>query len=178
VLHRPLPGEPLPLDLVNTAWIESGAAVDLLDDRAAITAWLQEHGLRGRPAVVEQPLRQARDALREVLERPGRASDRRVNDVLAHGTVRWALVDGRPVETVQVDVGWRPAWHATRALLDLPADRVRRCAHPDCVLWFLDGSRNGTRRWCSMDTCGSRVKSARHYRRRTAGEAIASPVPV
>lgn len=168
MLRTPLAGEPLPLDLVNTAWVAHGERVDLLDDRAAVVAWLAGHGLPGRPAAVEQPLRTARAALRALLEGAGRASERRVNEVLAHGTVGLRLVAGRRVETVQVDPAWHAAWTATRALLDLPGDRVRRCAHPDCVLWFFDASRNGTRRWCSMDTCGSRVKAARHYRRHTA----------
>ena len=38
--------------------------------------------------------------------------------------------------------------------------RVRRCANPDCRVWFVDGSRSGLRRWCSMSTCGNRAKKA------------------
>lgn len=38
--------------------------------------------------------------------------------------------------------------------------RVRPCEHPDCVLWFLDTSRGGQRRWCSMAGCGNRAKVA------------------
>jgi len=36
--------------------------------------------------------------------------------------------------------------------------RVRDCANPHCGVLFLDSSRPGTRRWCSMDTCGNRAK--------------------
>jgi predicted RNA-binding Zn ribbon-like protein len=43
--------------------------------------------------------------------------------------------------------------------------RVRRCADPRCARVFLDGSRNGTRRWCDMGTCGNRAKAARHRAR-------------
>jgi predicted RNA-binding Zn ribbon-like protein len=39
-----------------------------------------------------------------------------------------------------------------------PAGRVKRCASPDCVILFLDRTRTGTRRWCSMDLCGNRAK--------------------
>ncbi|MGH8826162.1 MAG: CGNR zinc finger domain-containing protein [Jiangellaceae bacterium] len=42
-----------------------------------------------------------------------------------------------------------------------PLDRIGRC--PGCGCLFLDTSRNGRRRWCSMSTCGSRTKSARYY---------------
>lgn len=46
-------------------------------------------------------------------------------------------------------------------------DRIRRCAHPDCVLFFYDTSKNGTRRWHSMATCGNRTKAARHYAKKS-----------
>lgn len=38
--------------------------------------------------------------------------------------------------------------------------RVHHCASPTCGALFLDQSRPGTRRWCSMDTCGNRAKKA------------------
>lgn len=38
--------------------------------------------------------------------------------------------------------------------------RVRRCA--GCSLLFLDRSRPGRRKWCSMDRCGNRSKTARY----------------
>ncbi|PPK67823.1 CGNR zinc finger domain-containing protein [Actinokineospora auranticolor] len=37
-------------------------------------------------------------------------------------------------------------------------ERVRECAADDCTLLFLDTSRPGTRRWCSMQRCGNRHK--------------------
>ena len=40
------------------------------------------------------------------------------------------------------------------------ADRIRRCAADDCSLLFVDASRPGQRRWCSMNTCGARAKMA------------------
>jgi len=48
--------------------------------------------------------------------------------------------------------------------------RVRRCDGPGCGLWFLDASRNGSRRWCSMARCGNRVKVAAHNRRKRAAD--------
>lgn len=38
--------------------------------------------------------------------------------------------------------------------------RIRDCASPDCGAIFLDNSRPGTRRWCSMDRCGNQAKKA------------------
>jgi predicted RNA-binding Zn ribbon-like protein len=46
------------------------------------------------------------------------------------------------------------------------AGRLRECAAPDCALLFVDTSRPGGRRWCSMELCGSRSK-ARAYRSRS-----------
>ncbi len=38
------------------------------------------------------------------------------------------------------------------------ADRVRECGGDRCGLVFLDTSRPGSRRWCSMERCGNRSK--------------------
>jgi predicted RNA-binding Zn ribbon-like protein len=45
--------------------------------------------------------------------------------------------------------------------------RIRTCEAADCALIFVDNSRGGRRRWCSMSMCGNRVKCSA-YRRRKA----------
>jgi hypothetical protein len=45
--------------------------------------------------------------------------------------------------------------------------RLKVCANPDCNREFYDSSRNRSARWCSMATCGNRMKG-RAYRRRRA----------
>jgi predicted RNA-binding Zn ribbon-like protein len=42
---------------------------------------------------------------------------------------------------------------------------IRKCANPECVLYFRDTSRARRRRWCSMAVCGNRMKVAAHTRR-------------
>lgn len=49
-------------------------------------------------------------------------------------------------------------------------DRLRRCLGHDCSLYFVDRSRRGIRRWCSMAACGEKASSAT-YRRRHASKA-------
>jgi predicted RNA-binding Zn ribbon-like protein len=49
---------------------------------------------------------------------------------------------------------------AVHAVFTLPADRIRACGR--CGWLFLDSSRGGRRRWCSMRTCGNREKASRH----------------
>jgi predicted RNA-binding Zn ribbon-like protein len=69
-----------------------------------------------------------------------------------------------------------PVIHSALDLLtsvDLP--RLRRCAGADrgCAGLFVDETRNGIRRWCSMDGCGSRAKMRRLYaRKRTARGSV------
>src|SRR5581483_5720104 len=46
--------------------------------------------------------------------------------------------------------------------------RVRECDGASCTWLFLDESRNRSRRWCSMESCGNRAKARRHYRKRRA----------
>jgi predicted RNA-binding Zn ribbon-like protein len=52
------------------------------------------------------------------------------------------------------------------AMLFTVADRnrVRKCEQ--CVLHFYDTSKKGTRRWCSMQLCGNRLKVAAYAARR------------
>jgi predicted RNA-binding Zn ribbon-like protein len=50
---------------------------------------------------------------------------------------------------------------------DADPDRIRQGDDETCVLWFLDTSKNGRRRWCSMARCGNRAKVAAHYYRGT-----------
>lgn len=49
------------------------------------------------------------------------------------------------------------------------AHRVRVCAAEDCHLVYVDTSRPGRRRWCSMEHCGNRHK-VRALRSRRAEE--------
>lgn len=44
-------------------------------------------------------------------------------------------------------------------------DRIRECEHPECILYFVDTSKSGKRRWCSMELCGNRQKAAEFYAR-------------
>lgn len=56
-------------------------------------------------------------------------------------------------------------WSAGDLLTGGKLDRVKRCANPECGWLFLDDSRAGRRRWCSMQACGNRAKARRHYHR-------------
>ncbi|WP_432059586.1 CGNR zinc finger domain-containing protein [Streptomyces sp. S1] len=170
---RPLTGEPLSLDLLNTRWVEEGVRRDLLTGVEGLAVWLGAHGLEGRFAADATTLRHtlaARDALAALVDRPGDPdAAARVDAVLGHGRIRATLTAEGPGEEAEfADPAWGPGWTAARAHLDLlrtAPDRIRACAHEACILHFFDTSRNGTRRWCSMAVCGNRAKASRHYAR-------------
>ena len=65
----------------------------------------------------------------------------------------------------------RPLWLIAESAVELLTEgdlgRIKECPGAgDCGWLFYDTSRNGTRRWCSMEGCGSRVKMRRQYARR------------
>ena len=60
---------------------------------------------------------------------------------------------------------WPVIWSAASLLVSAESIRLRICGGPDCGWMYVDRSRNGLRRWCQMETCGSREKSRRRYQR-------------
>jgi predicted RNA-binding Zn ribbon-like protein len=71
-----------------------------------------------------------------------------------HGTLTHAATD--PIAALLAAIARDALDLATSHLLA----RVRDCAGPNCGAWFLDTSRPGTRRWCSMDRCGNQAKKS------------------
>jgi predicted RNA-binding Zn ribbon-like protein len=59
-------------------------------------------------------------------------------------------------------------WPILRSFTDLVTsedrDRIKQCSN--CGWLFVDNSKNRSRRWCSMEVCGNRVK-VRRYARKT-----------
>lgn len=61
---------------------------------------------------------------------------------------------------------WPVAYAAERLLTGPDVHRVKRCA--GCPWLFLDRSRNGSRRWCAMNDCGTHEKIRKYVARRAA----------
>jgi predicted RNA-binding Zn ribbon-like protein len=62
-----------------------------------------------------------------------------------------------------------PLWMLAQAAADLlvssDAEFIKDCGDPTCRWLFLDTSKNHSRRWCDMKTCGNRMKARRHQAR-------------
>ncbi|GAA3371621.1 CGNR zinc finger domain-containing protein [Streptomyces sannanensis] len=170
---RPLTGEPVSLDLLNTRWIREGVHQDLLTGTEGLGVWLRSNDLDDRFAADERTLERTlrtREALAGVVDNPGDPkAAAQLDRILGHGRIRATLTAEGPDETTEfTDESWGPGWTAAYDYLDLlrtAPDRIRACAHEACTLRFFDTSRNGTRRWCSMAICGNRAKASRHYAR-------------
>jgi predicted RNA-binding Zn ribbon-like protein len=65
---------------------------------------------------------------------------------------------------------WSPIVDATADLLTEPeSSRIRKCE--SCVVHFFDTSKKGSRRWCSMNICGNKLKVAAYQRRKRGDNA-------
>ncbi len=94
-----------------------------------------------------------------------------LNAALSEAPARTTLKRGREGYEWNVDTKSGTAlsllapvlWSAGDLLAGPKLGKVRRCANPECLFLFLDDSRAGKRRWCSMASCGNRAKAKRHY---------------
>jgi predicted RNA-binding Zn ribbon-like protein len=185
-------GGALCLDFANSVdWSEDdeplSPATDALTSPAALGRWGRRLGtVGGRPPAIGDEELEAALALRLVLHRTFSAlaaGDRPRRADLEALARAHAEAAGAGRLAPDADGGWRLRWpsgdpRAIRfavavdavALLADPARlaRVHRCPGPGCGWLFLDTS--GRRRWCSMSTCGSRVKMRRMYERRRQAE--------
>jgi predicted RNA-binding Zn ribbon-like protein len=96
-----------------------------------------------------------------------------LNELLAAAPARTTLKRERNGFAWDVDMRGSTAlgqlapvlWTAGDLLAGDRLGKVKRCANPECIWLFLDDSRAGRRRWCSMSACGNRAKARRHYHR-------------
>jgi len=186
-----LPGEPLPVRLMNTIWAHRGALHDDLETPVKVLTWMRANGFltagadrTGRNAVV-----QLRAALRTVAAHltdddrptgfrtgPDHVSAGDVEAALAvinwHSSAapagRLALTDSQvtwstPAPGSAIEDGLAAIAAAATTLFTKPdASRLRACHGPRCVLYFVQD--HPRREWCSL-SCGNRARAARHYRR-------------
>jgi predicted RNA-binding Zn ribbon-like protein len=176
-------------------WLHDGLDHDRIPDHNRLVEWGEGAGViapaigdRLRRAAASQP-RQAASAvaaaasLRWLLQRlftdlasgtPSSAALDEFNELLAGrlGRMRIAAVPRRGLAISWEGMGedlqsllWPVIWSAAQLLTSDEAGNIHICAAPDCGWMYVDRSRNGMRRWCQMETCGTRAKSRRRARR-------------
>ena len=117
-------------------------------------------GAEPEPKLLERLRDADRDALRDArLEPAGGAA------------MRWSWPPPRELADPL-----HPIAHAGVELLtNGPLEHVKICGN--CRWLFLDQSRNHSRRWCSMDECGTQMKQRRFVERRRLNRVSPSPRP-
>jgi predicted RNA-binding Zn ribbon-like protein len=95
-----------------------------------------------------------------------------LSDVLARRRIQYR--EGRFVQEWpegHADLGsvlWPVLLSAQELLCADDHGRLGACTPPDGCGWlYYDTSKNRSRRWCSMQTCGNNAKARRHYARRS-----------
>jgi predicted RNA-binding Zn ribbon-like protein len=171
------------LELVATLAGRRREPLERLDSPETLADWLGQAGLVAGATCTEEHLAGARE-LREAVyrlveaartEKRPRPADVRVLNVWA------AVAPPVPELDARLQTTWRApdltaaalgtlARSAVALLTGPDLARVRNCADPTCSLLFIDRSRPGRRRWCSMDRCGNKTKTAR-YRTRVRASA-------
>ena len=159
------PDEGLLLGVLNSTPVIDGVPIDSFADTARARAWLAGAGGVGTETELRHVL-EVRELLQAVVrgEQPA--------DVLAPvlgGTVYVPEIkDGRIACALSVPPDRALALRAVLtwdALAKASPGRLRPCANEECRLFLIDHTKAGTARWCSMATCGNRMKARRHYQR-------------
>lgn len=186
------------LDFVNTVrgWENGRPGAEYLHDYDHLLRWNRQSGLidprlerhlragagDARPAAHREALR-FRQSLHALLRAAARDASlpagalEHLGEVVRR-TARWRTYSAKGPRVV---CGWdfrgAPpdavlgplARTAARLLEEGPLDRIKECPPPEGCGWlFLDASRNRSRTWCSMKTCGNTAK-VRRFRARHGG---------
>ena len=112
-----------------------------------------------------EPAAELLDGLRDA-DRAALATARLAPDGARASAMRWTWPPAQ-----DLDDPLRPITHSAVELLTSgPLEQLKLCGN--CRWLFLDQSRNHSRRWCSMNECGTQMKQRRFVeRRRRSGSA-------
>ena len=185
-------GNQLALDFLNTRPVQNGEPMELLPDFPALLRWFQAASLLTSREVANLQQRWGQsNRARHVLEAMRALRERLRKEILSWqggGAVHHSTVDElnrlmaeHPMRTKLKEKGHSPstewwfephqpedlfaplAHSAAMLFANVDRNRVRKC--DQCVLHFHDTSKKGTRRWCSMQLCGNRLKVAAYAAR-------------
>lgn len=176
----PFVGNNLAIDFLNTQCADREEIIELLNEPQDLYSWATEAGITVDDSVMNRDLGDSlkfRQALKEVflavldLQIVPKRSLKIVNKYLLHDLSEQQLVslkgklEIQPIQrkhSLERLLG-QIANEAALLLVSEKIDKIRRCSNQKCILLFLDTSKSGKRRWCSMNVCGNRSKAANHY---------------
>lgn len=178
----------LALDFINSEYGTGDERHDCFESDLSVIAWLEIAGLvpkgTSAPAGLMAEARKLRDAAREVVHAAmaSVAADLTViNRILEEGHPETRLQWDEDAQRYRVEVhsdAHSPAsllWSVADALVKLITDDkfeyVRECEAHNCILLFHDLSKSHRRRWCSMATCGNRMKVAAFRNRKNKSDS-------
>jgi predicted RNA-binding Zn ribbon-like protein len=164
------------LDLAATLRARlSPAPLELLVTPADLGRWLVSSGMvESMPAVTPDDLLAAkvlREAIYTLASRKGGAKTKEARQSLNQIAAGVPAVPQFKSDGTAVLTGSASALlvslarEAVQLFGSDMADLVRKCHAPICALYFVDTSRKGDRRWCSMSGCGNKAKVAEFRRR-------------
>ncbi|WP_139906574.1 ABATE domain-containing protein [Brevibacterium sediminis] len=173
------------LELTNSIPDRASGDRDWLSEPATAAEWMSSLELAPEGVPTERDLAELRTFREHVFDvfaalASGTPVPQRSLDTIAEAHARGLRAFGlaTPIgEDIPITRDWPRQWSAA-ALTALFAqsaideltgtrlDRLKSC--PGCRWLFFDTSRNRSRRWCSMQTCGGRDKALRHYHRTRA----------
>lgn len=162
--------EELLLAVLNSAPVVNGESTDLLTGGAGDEVVARFDGTGSK--IERDHLVAARECLQDAVrgrdEALGRLASTLEGVVLVPAVTPHGLVwEMRTHPDRRLAARALMAW--SRVLMDAPG-RLRACANEECNLFLIDRSRPGTAKWCSMATCGNRMKARAHAsRKRQAG---------
>ena len=98
----------------------------------------------------------------ELIEQEYARSARYARLAPAEEGFRWVL----PADADELDLTLRPLAESAVSLMTSPRmARLRRCGNATCYWLFIDETKNASRRWCEMASCGNVMKVRRHRAR-------------
>lgn len=168
--------------LADTVPEASESHADELTEPAELIALLDHWGYSGRRDGDDAELaevRAVRDRLRVIWRMPRDAAVDEVNAILAEANAVPRLVRHDDLDwhihavALDAPLAERIIVEAAMAISDViradQGDRLRECEADDCTGLYVDLSKNGSRRYCSV-RCGNRM-AVRAYRARAADDA-------
>ncbi|WP_338787211.1 CGNR zinc finger domain-containing protein [Metabacillus sp. FJAT-53654] len=179
------------INLVNTKYSSNKQTVDILHNPSKTIQWMGENNLlRESDSLAIENEKDSLVPIIEELQSLRDFSNVILSDLKQHGELTLNTIEQLKILVEQINVSltivskhnklilvsegitardhvlYNIVYSIINTLDSISIDRIRKCEHQDCILHFVDTSKSGKRRWCSMELCGNRKKAADFYARK------------